>query len=166
MNVFQETIIDFLQNTKFQEEILCLIGEDLDGERALIFSFDYCSYAKCQNDDEACMMSMRATKVLREICSTVRKREVEWEINAVSNDRDIEIYYEPVADTDTPAEYYFAVTERGEKHSIWSHAFSIQPCGDFVRVEEYKGGKAVLVRDVSEKEALRLFKDYLSLAIA
>ena len=166
MNVFQETIIDFLQNTKFQEEILCLIGEDLDEERVLVFSFDYRSYARCQNDNEACMMSMRSAKVLSEICSTVRKREVEWEINAVSNDRDIEIYYEPVVDTDTPAEYYFAVTERGEKHSIWSHAFSIQPCGDFVRVEEYKGGKAVLVRDVSEKEALRLFEDYLSLAIA
>jgi len=48
MNVFQETVIDFLQMKKLREKLSCFIREDLDKDKKRVVFFDYDSHKLCK----------------------------------------------------------------------------------------------------------------------
>ena len=165
MNVFQETVIDFLQMKKLREKLSCFIREDLDKDKKRVVFFDYDSHKLCKTENELFNFSTGFAKALRGICLTVRRRDVPWEVNVTVNGLDVAFFYGPIVGTSTPSEYYISIGKRGKKFTRFEHAFSIQPFDDGFHVEELKDGRFVYDLNVDEKKALSLMQDYLSRAI-
>lgn len=165
MNVFQETVIDFLQMKNLREKLSCFIREDLDKDKKRVVFFDYDSHKLCKTENELFNFSTGFAKALRGICLTVRRRDVPWEVNVTVNGIDVAFLYEPLVGTNTPSEYYISIRKRGQKFTRYEHAFSVQPFDDSFHVEELEKGKSVYNLNVDEKKALSLMQDYLSRAI-
>ena len=165
MNVFQETIINFLQMKKLREKLSCFILEDPDKDKKRVVFFDYDSHKLCKTENELFNFSTGFAKALREICLTVRRRDVPWEVNVTVNGLDVAFLYEPVVGANTPSEYYISIGKRGQKFTRYEHAFSVQPFDDSFHVEEIKEGRSVYDLNVDEKKALSLMKDYLARVI-
>lgn len=165
MNVFQETIINFLQMKKLREKLSCFILEDPDKDKKRVVFFDYDSHKLCKTENELFNFSTGFAKALREICLTVRRRDVPWEVNVTVNRLDVAFLYEPVVGANTPSEYYISIGKRGQKFTRYEHAFSVQPFDDSFHVEEIKEGRSVYDLNVDEKKALSLMKDYLARVI-
>lgn len=165
MNVFQETIIDFLQMKKLREKLSCFIREDPDKDKKRVVFFDCDSHKLCKTENELFNFSTGFAKALREVCLTVRRRDVPWEVNVTVNGLDVAFLYEPVVGANTPSEYYISIGKRGQKFTRYEHAFSVQPFDDSFHVEEIKEGRSVYDLNVDEKKALSLMKDYLARVI-
>ena len=165
MNVFQETIIDFLQMKKLREKLSCFIREDPDKDKKRVVFFDCDSHKLCKTENELFNFSTGFAKALREVCLTVRRRDVPWEVNVTVNGLDVAFLYEPVVGANTPSEYYISIGKRGQKFTRYEHAFSVQPFDNNFHVEEIKEGRSVYDLNVDEKKALSLMKDYLARVI-
>lgn len=165
MNVFQETIIDFLQMKKLREKLSCFIREDPDKDKKRVVFFDCDSHKLCKTENELFNFSTGFAKALREVCLTVRRRDVPWEVNVTVNGLDVAFLYEPVVGANTPSEYYISIGKRGQKFTRYEHAFSVQPFDDSFHVEEIKEGRSVYDLNMDEKKALSLMKDYLARVI-
>lgn len=165
MNVFQETIIDFLQMKKLREKLSCFIREDPDKDKKRVVFFDCDSHKLCKTENELFNFSTGFAKALREVCLTVRRRDVPWEVNVTVNGLDVAFLYEPVVGANTPSEYYISIGKRGQKFTRYEHTFSVQPFDDSFHVEEIKEGRSVYDLNVDEKKALSLMKDYLARVI-
>lgn len=127
MNVFQETVIDFLQMKNLREKLSCFIREDLDKDKKRVVFFDYDLHKLCKTENELFNFSTGFANALREICLTVRRRDVPWEVNVTVNGIDVAFLYEPLVGTNTPSEYYISIRKRGQKFTRYEHAFSVQP---------------------------------------
>lgn len=150
---------------KLREKLSCFIREDPDKDKKRVVFFDCDSHKLCKTENELFNFSTGFAKALREVCLTVRRRDVPWEVNVTVNGLDVAFLYEPVVGANTPSEYYISIGKRGQKFTRYEHAFSVQPFDDSFHVEEIREGRSVYDLNVDEKKALSLMKDYLARVI-